>query len=112
LRLCAEVGEARVEYNNQTESLRSRQLDTHRRLEYARQRFFEWAIETEGRAGSREQNTKNHIEVQVAESNFKEAEQNKKTVEESMYKKELRLLVALIDIHKEIIKHLEQDGNL
>jgi hypothetical protein len=112
LRLCAEVGEARVEYNNQTESLRSRQLDTHRRLEYARQRFFEWASETEGRAGSREQNTKNHIEVQVAESNFKEAEQNKKTVEESMYKKELRLLVALIDIHKEIIKHLEQDGNL
>jgi hypothetical protein len=109
LKLRAEVEKARDEYNDQIESLRSRQLETHRKLEQVRQWFFTSIIDNEGRADFQEHNTEVHNEVRAAESDLEEAVQSTRTLEESQYRKELRLMVTLMDIQTEIVGCLERD---
>jgi hypothetical protein len=87
--------------------LRSKQLETYRRLKEARDWFFTSIINNEGRADLGKQNTENHIDVRNAESEFQDAVTTTNILGGSLYRQELRLVVVSMDIQKDVVDYLE-----
>jgi hypothetical protein len=110
LSLRAEVEKARGEYNLQIGSLRTKQNNAYDKLQEVTSWCHICVTDNHGRADFFAEYTKNQVDIRNAKWEHEQAEQKTKAADRVLYQKELRLLVVLMDIQKDIVEYWECNG--